>query len=52
MIRWTCDVNVKHKRVPNKQMIRERLGIDYIISVLQQNRLRWYGLVLRKEDHD
>jgi len=25
---------------------RERLGLDDIISVLQQNRLRWYGHVL------
>jgi len=31
---------------------RERLGLDDIISVLQQNRLRWYGHVLRKEDND
>jgi len=30
--------------------LRERLGLDDIISVLQQNRLRWYGHVLRKED--
>jgi len=32
--------------------VRERLGIDDIISVLQKNRLRWYGHVLRKEDND
>jgi len=32
--------------------LRERLGIDDTISVLQQNRLRWYGHVLRKEDND
>ena len=30
--------------------MRERLGIDNIILVLQQNRLRQYGHVLRKED--
>jgi len=30
--------------------LRERLGIDDIILILQQNRLRWYGHVLRKED--
>jgi len=29
-----------------------RLGIHDIISVLQQNRLRWYGHVLRKEGND
>ena len=29
--------------------LRERLDI---ISVLQKNRLRWYGHVLQKEDND
>ena len=28
--------------------LKERLGIDDIALVLQQNRLRWYGHVLRK----
>jgi len=32
--------------------LRERLGIDDIALVLQQNRLHWYGHVLRKEDDD
>jgi len=31
--------------------LRERLGLDDIISVLQQNRLR-YEHVLQKEDND
>ena len=31
--------------------LKERLGIDDIISVLQQNWLRWYGHLLRKEDN-
>jgi len=30
----------------------ERLRIDDIILILQQNRLRWHGHVLRKEDND
>ena len=38
-------------RVPNKEL-RTRLGLDGIISVLQQNRLRWYGRMLQKEDSD
>jgi len=38
-------------RIPSKGL-RERLGLDDIISLLQQNRLRWYGHVLRKEDND
>ena len=32
--------------------MRLRLGIDDIILILQQNRVRWYGHVLRKEDTD
>jgi len=34
-------------RVPCKQL-RDRLGINGIISVLQQNRLRWYGCVAKR----
>jgi len=36
MVRWMCDVKVKHS-VPSKEF-RERLGLDDVISVLQQNR--------------
>jgi len=50
MARWMCGVKLQG-RVPSKAL-RERLGLDDIISVLQQNRLRWYGHVLRKEDND
>jgi len=50
MVRWMCNVRVKD-RVPGKEL-RERLGIDDIILLLQQNRLQWYGHVLRKEDTD
>jgi len=31
---------------------RTSIDIGDIISVLQQNRLRWYGHLLRKEDKD
>ena len=37
--------------VPSKEL-SDRLRLDDIISVLQQNRLRWYRQVLRKEDND
>jgi len=50
MVRWVCGVNVQD-RVPNK-WLRERLGLNDIILVLQQNRLQWYGHVLQKEDND
>ena len=36
-------------RLPGKEP-RERLGVDDIALVLQQNRLRWYGHVRRKKD--
>jgi len=49
-VRWMCDVKVKDI-VPSKEL-RDRLGIDDIILVLQPNRLWWYGHVLWKEDTD
>jgi len=39
MVRWMCGVKIKDRF----DELRERLGIDYIILVLQQNRLQWYG---------
>ena len=50
MVRWMCGVKLKD-RLPSKEL-RERLGIDDIALVLQQNRLCWYGHVLRKDDDD
>ena len=44
------DVCVKLKdRLPSKEL-RERLGVDDIALILQHNRLRWYGHVLREDD--
>ena len=50
MVRWMCGVKLQD-RVPSK-VLRGRLELQDIISVLQRNRLRWYGHVLRKEDSD
>jgi len=50
IVRWMCGVKLKD-RLPSK-VLRERLGIDDIALVLQQNRLRCYGHVLRKDDDD
>jgi len=47
MVRWMCGINLKD-RFPSKEL----RGIDDIALVLQQNRLRWYGHTLRKEDDD
>ena len=43
-----CGVKLKD-RLPSKEL-RERLGVDDIALILQQNRLRWYGHVQRKDD--
>ena len=50
MVRWMCGVILKD-RLPSKEL-REILGVDDIALILQQNRLRWYGHVLRKDDDD
>jgi len=50
MVRWICGVRLKD-RLPSKEL-RERLGIDDIALVLQQNRLCWHGHVLRKDNDD
>ena len=41
-----CSVKLKD-RLPSKEL---RLGVDDIALILQQNRLLWYGHVLRKDD--
>ena len=46
-VKWMCNVKVKD-RVPSKEL-REKLGIDDIILILQQNRLRWYGMCCEKK---
>jgi len=50
MVRWMCGVKLKD-RLSSKELC-ERLGIDDIALVLQQNRLCWYGHALRKDDDD
>jgi len=48
MVRCMCVIKLKD-RFPSKEL-RERLGIDDIALVLYQNRLRWYGHALQKDD--
>jgi len=50
MVRWMCGMRLQD-RIPSKGL-RERLGLDLLMSILQRNRLRWYGHVLRKEYND
>jgi len=40
MVRWICGIKL-NDRFPSKEL-RERIGIDDIALVLQQNRLHWY----------
>jgi len=47
MVRWMCGSKLKD-RFPSREL-RERLGIDDTALVLQKNRLRWYGYVMRKK---
>jgi len=49
MVRWMSGEKLQD-RVSSKEL-RGRLELEDIISVLQRNRLRWYGHVLRKEDN-
>ena len=48
MVRWMCGIKVKD-RVPSKEL-REKLGLDDIISVLQQNRSRWACIANKDND--
>jgi len=50
IVRWMCGVNLEDRLSSTE--LRERLSIDDIALVLQQNRLRWYVHVLRKDDDD
>jgi len=50
MVRWMCGMKLQDG-ITSKGL-RERLGLDHIISVLQRNRLQWYGHVLRKKEND
>jgi len=50
MLRWMCGVKLPDG-VQSKEL-RGRLGLGDIMLVLQQNRLRRYGHVLRKEYND
>jgi len=50
MIRWMCGVKLRDKL--SCVELRQQLGIEDMVKVVQRNRLRWYGNVLRKDDDD
>jgi len=41
IVRWMC--GMKLQDTVQSKGLRKRIGLDDIISVLQQNKLRWYG---------
>jgi len=45
---WMCGVKVADRFMCNE--LRDTLGIDGIITVLERHRLRWRTHVLRKDD--
>jgi len=47
-VRWMCGTGLKDRFLGGK--LADRLGMDDMALVLQQNRLRWYGHVLQKDD--
>ena len=48
MVRWMCGIKLKDRLISKE--LRERICVDDIALILQQNRLRWYGHLLRKDD--
>ena len=50
IVSWMCDIKLQD-RAPSKGL-RVRLTLDDIISVLQQNKLRWYRHMLSKENNE
>jgi len=47
-----CGVKVTDRFVCNELRERERLEIDYIIILVQHNRLIWFGCISRKDKND
>ena len=50
MVRQICGVKLSDK-VACKEL-KDRLGLADVVTVLQRNRLKWYGHVLRKDDSE
>ena len=47
MVKWMCGTSLREKKTSVE--LRDRMGIETIGSVLKRNRLRWFGLVEKKE---
>jgi len=49
-VRWICCKRLWDKVASVE--LRDRLGIESVRSILQRNRLRWFGHLQRIEDDD
>ena len=50
MVRQMCDVKLSDKVACEE--LRDRLGLEDVVTVLHRDRLRWYGHMLRKDDSE
>ena len=48
MLRWMAGVSLSERK--NNEWVRSMLAIDDIGEVMQQNRLRWFGHVERRDE--
>ena len=47
MIRWMCGVKLNERKKSG-----ELLGLEPVSLMIKKSRLRWFGHVERKDDHD
>ena len=48
MLRWMREVSSRERK--SNEWMRSMLAIDDIAEVMQQNRLRWFGHVERRDE--
>ena len=48
MLRWMAGVSLNERK--SNECVRTMLAIDNIAEVMQQNRLRWFGHVERRDE--
>jgi len=49
IVRQMCGVKLSDKVACEE--LKDRLGFEDVMTVLQRNGLRWYGHMLRKDDN-
>ena len=46
MLRWMCG-KIRQDKIRN-EVIRERVGVAFIVEKMVENRFRWFGYVERR----